>query len=74
MREACTLGTSPCSAIATSVASSTRRCAADGMAPVTRSQKCSVKLIAPTSSRVRSRPRTTMVSAFEVEIAELRSA
>ena len=33
-----TLGTSPCSAIATSVASSTRRCAALGSCPVTSSQ------------------------------------
>ena len=38
MRLACTLGTSPCSAIATSVASSTRRCASFGMLPVTSSQ------------------------------------
>ena len=45
MRDACTLGTRPCSAMATSVASSTRRCAAEGSAPVTSSQKCSVKLM-----------------------------
>ena len=72
MRLACTLGTRPCSAIATSVASSTRRCAGVGNAPVISSQMWSVNPIAPISSRARSRPRTTMVCSFEVEIAELR--
>ena len=38
MRAACTLGTSPCSAIATSVASSMRRCASVGMEPAISSQ------------------------------------
>src|SRR6266699_184151 len=51
MRAACTLGTIPCSAIATSVASRTRRCAAEGCAPVSSSQKCSEKLSVPISSR-----------------------
>jgi hypothetical protein len=31
-----------------------------------------VKVILPISSRARSRPRTRMVSSFDVEIAELR--
>jgi hypothetical protein len=34
MRLACTLGTSPCSAIATSVASSAARCPGVGICPV----------------------------------------
>src|SRR5437879_2389683 len=72
MRAACTLGTIPCSAIATSVASRTRRCAAEGSAAVSSSQKCSEKLSVPISSRARSRPRTRIVSAFAALIAELR--
>jgi hypothetical protein len=72
MRLACTLGTSPCSAIATSVASSTRCCIAEGNTPVSSSQKCSVKPMRPMSAPARSWPRTTMVSWLEVEIAELR--
>ncbi len=72
MRAACTLGTKPCSAIATSVASSIRNWAGDGSVPVSSSQKCSVKPMVPTNSPARSRPRTTMVAALEVEIPELR--
>ena len=60
--------------MATSVASSTRRCAAPGSWPVMSSQTCSVKLIEPTSSPHKSRPRTTIVSALDAEIAELRCA
>jgi hypothetical protein len=39
MRAACTLGTKPCSAIATSAASVKKRCSSFGIAPVTRNQK-----------------------------------
>ena len=69
MRLACTLGTKPCSAIATKVASNTWRCGFVGSAPVTSSQKYSVKSILPISSRVRSRPRTMIVAALEALMA-----
>jgi hypothetical protein len=72
IRAAWTLGTSPCSAIATSVASSTRSWGAEGSEPVRSSQKCSLKPIRPTRSAARSRPRTTMVSALEVEMPDVR--
>ena len=74
MRAAATEGTSPCSAIATSVASRIRRCAGVGSLPVTRSQAWSVKVTWPTRSRHRSWPRTTIDSAFEAEMAELLTA
>jgi len=74
MRLAATLGTSPCSAIATSVASSTRRWAAPGICPVISSHTWSVKVMVPTSSLQRSCPRTTIVSALDAEIAVLRCA
>src|SRR5215212_6781566 len=73
MRAACTLGTSPCSAIATRQASSTRACAALAASPVTRSQKYCVNESEPIRSRHRSRPRTTIVSALAVLIALARS-
>jgi hypothetical protein len=72
-RLACTLGTSPCSEIATSVASSMRLCAGFGVAPVSSSQKKSVKLVRPMISAHRSRPRTMIISAFDEEIEDARS-
>ena len=54
MRAAATDGTRPCSAIATSVASSMRRCAGEGSKPVTRSQAWSVKVTRPISAPQRS--------------------
>jgi hypothetical protein len=44
----------------------------EGSAPVSSSQKCSVKPTLPISAPARSCPRTRMVSWFEVEMAELR--
>ena len=72
MRLTCTLGTSPCSAMATNVASRIRRCAAVGIVPASSNQKCSVKLMRPINSSVRLRPRTRMVDSFEAEIAVVR--
>src|ERR671912_1296849 len=66
MRAACTLGTSPCSAIATRQASSICACGLLGRAPVVSSQKCSVRVTEPIRSLQRSRPRMTIMSAFEV--------
>jgi hypothetical protein len=74
IRLACTDGTRPCSAIATSVASSTRRCAGDGTSPLSRNQTYSVKPTCPMSSWHRSLPRTTMVSAVDVDSDEFRNS
>src|SRR5262249_2444215 len=69
MRAAGPLGTSPCSAIATRVASSTRRCASFGLRPVTSRKKWSVKETVPIRSAQRSKPRTMIVSALAALIA-----
>ena len=69
MRAACTLGTRPCSAIATSVALSTAASPAEGSRPTSRRKKCSMNETLPISSFERSRPRTTIVCSSEVQIA-----
>ena len=74
IRLATTDGTSPCSAIATSAASRIRRCAGVGSLPVTRSQAWSVNVMWPMSSWQRSNPRTTIVSAFDAEMADCFAA
>ncbi len=69
MRAACTLGTRPCSAIATSVALSTAAWPGVGSWPVSSRKKWSTKESLPIRSFDRSCPRMTMVCSSDVQMA-----
>ena len=73
MRAACTLGTRPCSAIATRQASVMRRSRSSGVRPIRRRKNISVRDRCPISSEVRSCPRTFTASAVASAIAVLAS-
>ncbi len=73
IRAACTLGTSPCSAIATRQASVMRRSRSSGARPMSSRKNISVSVRWPISSEVRSWPRTVTASAVASAIAVLAS-